>query len=67
MTKKKPTNKFKIYKIKEEYSIDGTLDDIKAELENKKISYDTINKMATKELYTAMKAIPPGLNVSMNY
>ena len=44
MTKKKPTNKFKIYKIKEEYSIDGTLDDIKAELKNKKISYDTINK-----------------------
>ena len=58
MTKKKPTNKFKIYKIKEEYSIDGTLDDIKAELENKKISYDTINKNGYKGIIYSNESDP---------
>lgn len=58
MTKKKPTNKFKIYKIKEEYSIDGTLDDIKAELKNKKISYDTINKNGYKGIIYSNESDP---------
>lgn len=46
MSKKKPTNKFKIYKIKEEYTIDGIIDDIKTELGNKE--YGTINKNGYK-------------------
>lgn len=41
---KSPTNKFKIYRIKEEYSVDGIIEDIKTELSDNEISYDSINK-----------------------
>ena len=43
MTQKKPTNKFKIYKIKDEYNINGIIDDIKTKLKDK-INYDTIHR-----------------------
>ena len=58
MSKKKPTNKFKIYKIKEEYSIEGTFDDIKTKLEENEINYDKINKNGYKGIIYSNESDP---------
>lgn len=58
MSKKKPTNKFKIYKIKEEYIIEGIIDDIKTKLEENEINYDTINKDGYKGIIYSNESDP---------
>ena len=55
---KKPTNKFKIYMIKEEYSIDGIIDDIKNKLREKEINFDTINKNGYKGIIYSNESDP---------
>ncbi|ALT69286.1 DUF6119 family protein [Methanobrevibacter millerae] len=55
---KKPTNKFKIYMIKEEYSIDGIIDDIKNKLREKEINFDTINKNSYKGIIYSNESDP---------
>lgn len=55
---KKPTNKFKIYIIKDEYSIDGIIDDIKNKLREKEINFDTINKNGYKGIIYSNESNP---------
>lgn len=60
--KKSATTKFKIYKIKNEYSIDGIFYDIESELTNKQITYDIINKNDYKGLIFSTISQPQWIN-----